>query len=188
MARDQSILASYTHLPNFGMDWSGLVFSTLGLQSIQFRNEPSNPLKTLLRLVSRTQASTPEFNPKSGHEKLKLGSTMQDCTPLASFDPLVREWFANHFSAVTEPQQMGWPEIRAGHDVLVSAPTGSGKTLAAFLTAIDSLIVQARESELPNQTQILYVSPLKALSNDVHRNLDIPLAGIRGVAEQHGIT
>ncbi len=82
---------------------------------------------------------------------------------------------------------MGWPEIRAGRDVLISAPTGSGKTLAAFLTAIDSLIVQAREGDLPNQTQILYVSPLKALSNDVHRNLDVPLAGIRAVAEKHGV-
>ena len=82
---------------------------------------------------------------------------------------------------------MGWPEIRAGRDVLISAPTGSGKTLAAFLTAIDSLVVQAREGDLPNQTQILYVSPLKALSNDVHRNLDVPLAGIRAVAEKHGV-
>jgi ATP-dependent Lhr-like helicase len=107
--------------------------------------------------------------------------------PLSSFDPLVHEWFANHFSSITEPQQMGWPEIRAGHDVLISAPTGSGKTLAAFLTAIDSLIVEARQGDLPNHTQILYVSPLKALSNDVHRNLDVPLAGIRAVAEQHGI-
>ena len=107
--------------------------------------------------------------------------------PLSSFDPFVREWFENHFATITEPQQMGWPEIRAGRDVLISAPTGSGKTLAAFLTAIDSLITQARAGELSNQTQILYVSPLKALSNDVHRNLDVPLAGIRAVAEKHGV-
>jgi ATP-dependent Lhr-like helicase len=107
--------------------------------------------------------------------------------PLSSFHPLVKEWFESHFPTITEPQQMGWPEIRAGRDVLISAPTGSGKTLAAFLTAIDSLIVQAHEGELPNQTQILYVSPLKALSNDVHRNLDVPLAGIRAVAEKHGV-
>ena len=63
--------------------------------------------------------------------------------------------------------------------MLISAPTGSGKTLAAFLTAIDSLVRPARAGELPNQTQILYVSPLKALSNDIHKNLDIPLAGSR---------
>ena len=107
--------------------------------------------------------------------------------PLSLFDPFVREWFENHFATITEPQQTGWPEIRAGRDVLISAPTGSGKTLAAFLTAIDSLITQARAGELSNQTQILYVSPLKALSNDVHRNLDVPLAGIRAVAEKHGV-
>ncbi len=91
--------------------------------------------------------------------------------PLLAFDPLVREWFQQKFSAVTEPQRLGWPEIQAGHDVLISAPTGSGKTLAAFLTAIDSLVRQARAGELPNRTEILYVSPLKALSNDIHKNL-----------------
>ena len=88
---------------------------------------------------------------------------------------------------ITEPQRLGWPEIQAGHDVLISAPTGSGKTLAAFLTAIDSLVRQARAGELPNQTQILYVSPLKALSNDIHKNLDIPLAGVAKLAAGHGI-
>jgi ATP-dependent Lhr-like helicase len=103
------------------------------------------------------------------------------------FDPLVQEWFAQKFPAVTEPQRLGWPEIQAGHDVLISAPTGSGKTLAAFLTAIDSLVRQARVGELPNQTQILYVSPLKALSNDIHKNLDIPLAGVAKVAASHGV-
>ena len=82
---------------------------------------------------------------------------------------------------------MGWPEIQAGHDVLISAPTGSGKTLAAFLTAIDSLVRQARVGELPNQTQILYVSPLKALSNDIHKNLDIPLAGVAKLAAAQGV-
>src|SRR5438105_4775637 len=107
--------------------------------------------------------------------------------PLAAFDPLVREWFASKFEIVTEPQRRGWPEIQAGRDVLISAPTGSGKTLAAFLTAIDSLVRQAREGELPNQTQILYVSPLKALSNDIHKNLDIPLAGVAKLAATQGV-
>ena len=103
------------------------------------------------------------------------------------FDPLIQEWFAETFAAVTEPQRLGWPEIQAGHDVLISAPTGSGKTLAAFLTAIDSLVRQARTGDLPNQTQILYVSPLKALSNDIHKNLDIPLAGVAKLAASQGI-
>jgi len=106
---------------------------------------------------------------------------------LAAFDPLVREWFAEKFAAVTEPQRLGWPEIQAGGDVLISAPTGSGKTLAAFLTAIDSLVRQARLGELSNQTQIVYVSPLKALSNDIHKNLDIPLAGVAKLAAGQGI-
>ena len=99
--------------------------------------------------------------------------------PLAGFDPLVRDWFEKRFAAVTEPQAAAWPHIRAGEDVLVSAPTGAGKTLTAFLTAIDSLVRQARLGELPNQTQVLYVSPLKALSNDIFKNLDTPLAGIQ---------
>jgi ATP-dependent Lhr-like helicase len=107
--------------------------------------------------------------------------------PLTEFDPLIQEWFRARFGAVTEPQRLGWPEIRAGRDVLISAPTGAGKTLAAFLTAIDSLVVNARMSELPNETAVLYVSPLKALSNDIHKNLDIPLEGIASLARVKGI-
>src|SRR5579863_8706145 len=107
--------------------------------------------------------------------------------PLTSFDPLVREWFQTSFAAVTEPQRQGWQEIRAGRDVLISAPTGAGKTLAAFLSAIDDLVRRAREGELPNQTQVLYVSPLKALSNDIHRNLEIPLAGIAALARANNV-
>ncbi len=107
--------------------------------------------------------------------------------PLTSFDPLVREWFESRFSAATEPQKLGWPEIRAGNDVLISAPTGAGKTLSAFLTAIDDLVRQARLGELPNQTQVLYVSPLKALSNDIRKNLDGPLEGIAALARAQGI-
>jgi ATP-dependent Lhr-like helicase len=107
--------------------------------------------------------------------------------PLSSFDPLVREWFEARFAAITEPQKLGWPEIRAGNDVLISAPTGAGKTLSAFLTAIDDLVRQARLGELPNQTQVIYVSPLKALSNDIHKNLDIPLQGVAALARAQGI-
>lgn len=106
---------------------------------------------------------------------------------LSGFDTLTRDWFTGHFGAVTEPQRLGWPEIRLDRDVLISAPTGSGKTLAAFLTAIDSLVRQARSEELPDQTQVVYVSPLKALSNDIHKNLDVPLAGVRELARTLGV-
>ncbi|HLX41914.1 MAG TPA: DEAD/DEAH box helicase [Bryobacteraceae bacterium] len=112
--------------------------------------------------------------------------------PLSSFDlpfdPLVQQWFSERFRDVTEPQRLGWPEIRAGRDVLISAPTGSGKTLAAFLISLDGLVRQAREGELPNETAILYISPLKALSNDVHKNLEWPLGGIAELARQAGVS
>src|SRR5579871_5450427 len=94
---------------------------------------------------------------------------------LSGFDPLTREWFEKRFSAPTEPQILGWPEIRSGHDVLISAPTGSGKTLAAFLLCLDRLIRAAREHSLTNETEVVYISPLKALSNDIHKNLEMPL-------------
>jgi ATP-dependent Lhr-like helicase len=106
---------------------------------------------------------------------------------LSSFDPLVAEWFAARLGVPTEPQIQGWPLIREGRDVLVSAPTGSGKTLAAFLVCIDSLIRRAGLGPLPEQTEVVYVSPLKALSNDVHKNLEIPLAEIRALADARGI-
>ena len=103
---------------------------------------------------------------------------------LSGFDPLVAEWFTARFGRPTEPQLRGWPEIAQGRDVLISAPTGSGKTLAAFLTAIDSLVRRARLGPLPDRTEIVYVSPLKALSNDVHKNLEIPLAEISALADR----
>ncbi len=106
---------------------------------------------------------------------------------LAGFDPLVSDWFTARLGAPTEPQTGGWPLIREGEDVLISAPTGSGKTLAAFLIAIDGLVRRAREGPLPEQTEIVYVSPLKALSNDIHKNLDIPLAGVAALAKERGI-
>src|SRR5579864_3252359 len=93
--------------------------------------------------------------------------------PLEQFDPLVSEWFKTRFGTATEPQVLGWPEIRSGNDVLISAPTGSGKTLAAFLLCLDRLVRAARTGELPNETEVVYVSPLKALSNDIHKNLEI---------------
>lgn len=103
------------------------------------------------------------------------------------FDPLVAEWFASRFGAPTEPQIAGWREIAAGNNVLISAPTGSGKTLAAFLICLDSLVRGARAGALPDETQVVYVSPLKALSNDIHRNLETPLAEIAALAALRGV-
>jgi ATP-dependent Lhr-like helicase len=101
---------------------------------------------------------------------------------LLPFHPAVRSWFARRFGEPTPPQRDGWPPIRQGRHTLIAAPTGSGKTLAAFLSAIDSLLRE--EPPLPDQTQILYVSPLRALSNDVQKNLEGPLAEIAAADPQ----
>src|SRR6185436_19090455 len=106
---------------------------------------------------------------------------------LPEFDPLISEWFSRHFSAPTEPQILGWPKIRAGYDVLISAPTGSGKTLSAFLICLDSLVRLAREGALRDETAVVYVSPLKALSNDIRKNLEGPLGEIAALAAEKGI-
>jgi ATP-dependent helicase Lhr and Lhr-like helicase len=98
---------------------------------------------------------------------------------LATFHPAVAAWFTRTFDAPTPAQEQAWPAIQGGRDVLVAAPTGSGKTLAAFLAAIDQLVKEGSAGPLPDETRVLYVSPLKALSNDIHRNLDAPLKGIR---------
>ena len=98
---------------------------------------------------------------------------------LDSFHPAVAAWFTRTFDAPTQAQAQAWPAIQAVRDVLVAAPTGSGKTLAAFLAAIDQLVKEGAAAPLPDETRVLYISPLKALSNDIHRNLEAPLAGIR---------
>jgi ATP-dependent Lhr-like helicase len=95
------------------------------------------------------------------------------------FHPAVAQWFEQTFGSPTEPQVRGWPAIQSGQHVLISAPTGSGKTLAAFLASLDALFRQGAEGDLPDETQVVYVSPLKALSNDIRKNLQEPLAGIR---------
>src|SRR4051794_27250950 len=99
--------------------------------------------------------------------------------PLASFTPQVREWFVRAFSAPTEAQSQAWPAIARGENVLVSAPTGSGKTLAAFLWALDRLVADPT-ADGEKRTRLVYVSPLKALSYDIERNLRAPLRGIGG--------
>jgi ATP-dependent Lhr-like helicase len=103
------------------------------------------------------------------------------------FHPAVANWFADSFAAPTPAQAEAWPAIKAGRHTLIAAPTGSGKTLAAFLAAIDDLVRQGLESELPDATQVVYVSPLKALSNDIHRNLEAPLAGVREQLRRSGL-
>ncbi|MGD0720186.1 MAG: DEAD/DEAH box helicase [Roseiarcus sp.] len=103
------------------------------------------------------------------------------------FHPAVAAWFGARFGAPTSAQARAWPAIQAGRHTLVAAPTGSGKTLAAFLAAIDSLVRQGVEGRLAEETQVVYVSPLKALSNDVQGNLDLPLAGIRQELRARGL-
>ena len=97
---------------------------------------------------------------------------------LELFHPVIQQWFRGRFAAPTEPQELGWPDLVAGRDVLVAAPTGSGKTLMAFLAAIDRLLRLALRNELTDEIRVVYVSPLRALSNDMHRNLEVPLAEI----------
>jgi ATP-dependent Lhr-like helicase len=106
---------------------------------------------------------------------------------LAWAHPLVQEWFTARFSTPTEPQEQGWPHILAGHTTLISAPTGSGKTLAAFLACINQLVCKALAGELRDRTEVLYVSPLKALGNDIQKNLEIPLGEILQMASDRGL-
>ncbi|HYM91763.1 MAG TPA: DEAD/DEAH box helicase, partial [bacterium] len=106
--------------------------------------------------------------------------------PLAGFHPLVARWFAGRFAAPTAPQSLGWPRIASGQHVVIAAPTGSGKTLAAFLWSINRLILAAAGGELADRMDVIYVSPLKALGNDIERNLREPLEEIRRLAVEAG--
>ncbi len=105
---------------------------------------------------------------------------------LAQFHPIIQEWFRSHFEAPTRAQTDGWSAIAQGQHTLIAAPTGSGKTLAAFLTCIDQLVRRGLREGLPDTTQVVYVSPLKALSNDIQKNLATPLAEIHALAEARG--
>src|SRR6516165_7975269 len=104
-----------------------------------------------------------------------------------NFHPLVQEWFDRSFMRATEVQELAWKEIGEGRDVLISAPTGSGKTLAAFLACLDSLIRAGLEGSLRDETSVVYVSPLKALSNDIQKNLDRPLQELAQLAGEKGL-
>ena len=103
------------------------------------------------------------------------------------FHSTVAGWFQRSFAAPTAAQADAWPAIKAGRNVLIAAPTRSGKTLAAFLAAIDGLVRQGIAGTLNDETQVVYVSPLKALSNDVQKNLQVPLTGIREALKTHNL-
>jgi ATP-dependent Lhr-like helicase len=105
---------------------------------------------------------------------------------IGGLSPLVGEWFARRYGELTEPQVFGWPIIRSGRDVLISAPTGSGKTLAAFTIALDGLIQRSADGPLPDEAIVVYVSPLKALTNDVRKNLETPLGELAEFAHAAG--
>lgn len=112
------------------------------------------------------------------------GNSIAD--PLSPFLPAVQAWFREELGEPTPPQALGWPAVRDGKHTLIVAPTGSGKTLAAFLSGLNDLWVRSLAGEDLKGVQLLYVSPLKALNNDVHRNLEVPLEGVRRVAERLG--
>src|SRR5919197_3070717 len=103
------------------------------------------------------------------------------------FHPLVAQWFRESIGEPTETQRRGWAAIRERQHTLIAAPTGSGKTLAAFMTALDELFQEGLGGPLPDQVRIVYVSPLKALSADIHKNLAEPRRGIRQLADRAGV-
>src|SRR5918997_862261 len=105
---------------------------------------------------------------------------------LAPFHPVVREWFRDTLGAPSEPQRRGWPAIAGGEHCLILAPTGTGKTLAAFLWELNALITEGLGKPLANAIHLLYISPLKALNNDVQRNLELPLAQLKERFEREG--
>src|SRR5262249_31707192 len=120
----------------------------------------------------------------AGMAARQVVSPMSSASP---FHPAVAAWFAASFRQPTPAQAQAWPAIKAGRNVLIAAPTGSGKTLAAFMAAIDELVRQGLAGTLTDKTQVVYVSPLKALSNDIRKNLEAPLAGIRAALREQGL-
>src|SRR5947209_5984163 len=131
--------------------------------------------------ASRTLADT-SLPTEGGGETPSIAADLRQL-----FHPAVVAWFAKAFPAPSAAQAEAWPAIKARRHTLIAAPTGSGKTLAAFLAAIDDLMRQGLDGTLTDATQIVYVSPLKALSNDIHRNLEAPLKGVREELSRLGL-
>src|SRR6476469_3093594 len=115
------------------------------------------------------------------------GHTLGSCIMLSGFHALVSRWFLESIGEPTSAQRRGWDAIRDGRHTLIAAPTGSGKTLAAFLSAIDELVREGLERPLPDEVRVVYVSPLKALSADIHKNLAEPRRGVCALAERMGV-
>src|SRR6195256_522027 len=106
---------------------------------------------------------------------------------LSAFHPVVSQWFSETLGEPTRAQTQGWAAIRDRRHTLIAAPTGSGKTLAAFLTSLDDLVQDGLRGPLPDEVRVVYVSPLKALTADIHKNLAEPRRGIRRLAEELGL-
>src|SRR5580700_1229819 len=135
---------------------------------------------------SLNMGALPGAAPPTANQALEWAPIQGPVQGLDWAHPIVREWFLERFASPTEPQELGWPHILARRTTVISAPTGSGKTLAAFLACIDRLVRKALSGELQDTTEVLYVSPLKALGNDVQKNLNGPLGEILELAGQQG--
>src|SRR5580765_3721445 len=133
------------------------------------------------RFSSGARRSCVGFSRRSGMDHMMTRDVKGSASVLACFHPIVRRWFKETFGEPSDPQSKGWPAIASGAHTLVLAPTGTGKTLAAFLWELNELIVRGIEDPLPNAVHLLYISPLKALNNDIQRNLDRPLADLRDI-------
>ena len=143
-----------------------------------FRRFPIGALRTAARTLRRNQnVDCQHGNPPVCWETM----------PLQLFHPVIVQWFQSRFAEPTEPQVASWPHIQHRRDILIAAPTGSGKTLTAFLSAIDRLLRLAEAGELKDEIRVVYVSPLRALSNDMHRNLQLPLDEILALATESGL-
>ncbi len=130
---------------------------------------------------------SPEAAPSAlGQREDQMARAVSKTSPLGRFHPIVRKWFKETLGAPSDPQREGWPAIASGEHTLVLAPTGTGKTLAAFLWELNELIVSGMKEPLPNSVHLLYISPLKALNNDIQRNLDRPLRELKERFEAEG--
>src|SRR5215469_2642206 len=142
----------------------------------QIRPRPSSlAFRGILPSPRSSQDMFHPFSDEIPPKAVIIGALMQRF----QFHPVIADWFQRKFGSPTMPQEQGWPAIQSGAHTLIAAPTGSGKTLAAFLASLDSLFRLGLKGELRDETQVVYVSPLKALSNDIHKNLEEPLAEIR---------